>query len=118
MHIDIQFRGLDSSPALRDYAERRAQFALGRLSTRFTRVSISLADINGPKGGEDKSCTIQISLQQPGAVVVEEVGTDLHQVLDRALARAARTLVRRLERQARQRSSTRIGRLAEEAGAA
>ena len=92
MQIDIQFRGLDTSPAMREHAERRTQFTLGRHSARIARVSISLADINGPKGGADKSCTVQISLQQ---------------VIDRGLARAGRTMVRRMERQTRQRYAPR-----------
>lgn len=107
MHIDVQFRGIDLSPSVREHAERRARFTLARLGGRIARVSISLVDINGPKGGEDKSCTVQVSLQQPGSVVVEELGADLYQVLDRALARAGRTVARRLERQARQRYTPR-----------
>lgn len=116
MHIDIQFRGIDVSQALREHAERRARFTLGRLGGRIARVSICLVDINGPKGGADKSCTVQVSLQQSGAVVVEELGADLYQVLDRSLARAGRTLVRRLERQARQRFVARGERVSAEAG--
>lgn len=111
MQIDLQFRGIDLSPAVREHAERRARFTLARLSSRIARVSISLVDINGPKGGEDKSCTVQISLLQSGVVVVEELGSDLYQVLDRALARAGRTLVRRMERQARQRYAPRAERM-------
>lgn len=107
MQIDIQFRGIDASQTLKAHAERRAHFTLGRVGARITRVSISLADINGPKGGADKTCTVQIALQHPGTVVVEEQGADLYQVLDRGLARAGRTVVRRLERQARQRYSAR-----------
>jgi len=115
MQIDIQFRGIDASQTVREHAERRAHFTLGRIGTRIARVSISLADVNGPKGGEDKSCTVQVSLQQPGAVVVEETGADLYQVLDRGLARAGRTVVRRLERQARQRYASRAAHPMEEA---
>jgi len=107
MHIDIQFRGIDVSQAVREHAERRARFTLGRHSGQIARVSISLADINGPKGGEDKSCTVQIRLQQSEPVVIVEQGLDLHQVIDRGLARAGRSVVRRVDRQARQRFSPR-----------
>lgn len=107
MHIDIQFRGIDVSPAVRDHAERRAHFTLGRHSARISRVSISLEDVNGPKGGADKSCRVQISLQQADPVVVVEQGLDLHQVIDRGLARAGRTVVRKVDRQTRQRYAPR-----------
>ena len=107
MHIDVQFRGLDISPAVREHAERRASFTLARQRGRIARVNVCLVDINGPKGGADKACTVQVNLRQPGTVVVEELGVDLYQVLDRALARAGRTLVRRLERQTRQRFAPR-----------
>jgi putative sigma-54 modulation protein len=109
MQIDVQFRGIDVSPSLREHAERRARFALARIGARVGRVSISLADINGPKGGMDKSCTVQVSLQQPGTIVVEELGSDLYQVLDRGIARAGRTALRRLERQVSQRHTSRGG---------
>ncbi|GAB2902880.1 hypothetical protein GCM10027046_35180 [Uliginosibacterium flavum] len=114
MQVDIQFRGIDASPAVREHAERRARFTLARLGGRIGRVSISLADVNGPKGGPDKACTVQVSLQQPGSVVIEELGADLYEVLDRGLARAGRTVVRRLERQARQRYVARSERVAAE----
>jgi len=115
MHIDIQFRGIDGSSAVREHAERRARFALGRLAGRISRVNIALVDINGPRGGEDKACTVQISLQQSGSVLVEELGADLYQVLDRSLGRAARTLGRRMDRQSRQRFAARAGRVMAEA---
>ncbi len=107
MQIDIQFRGIDISQAVRDYAARRAHFTLGRMGAQIRRVSICLVDINGPKGGTDKSCTIQLALQHSASVVVEALGSDLYEVLDRSLARAGRTLARRLQRQAHPRYTPR-----------
>ncbi len=51
--------------ALRSVAERRLRFVLRRLAWRIPRVTLRLADTNGPRGGEDKE--VQVTLQLPGS---------------------------------------------------
>ena len=94
MNIDIHGRHVDISETLRAYVERRLRFALGRLSHRIVRVHVWLTDLNGPRGGVDKRCRIEV-VGQKGTVAVEDTDADAYVVIDLASARIRR-MVRRL----------------------
>ena len=57
-----------------------------------------LSDINGPRGGRDKRCRIQVPFAGKPNVVIEDTESDLYVAIDRAAERAERAVVRRLER--------------------
>jgi putative sigma-54 modulation protein len=96
MRIDIQARGFNLTEGLRAQAERRVRFALGSASGRVRSVVMRLADENGPRGGEDKRCTIRANLPGGPPVVIEHQEADLYVAIDRAAGRAARAVSRRL----------------------
>jgi putative sigma-54 modulation protein len=98
MQLDIQARGFSLTDGIRDYTERRMQFALNRNDKYITRVQVRLADINGPRGGVDKRCQIDLGLAGRSDIVIEDVEADLYVAIDRATDRCARTLARQLER--------------------
>ena len=56
MQIEICGREVKLNERLRDYIERRVRFALERLARPIRKVHVQLRDLNGPKGGVDKSC--------------------------------------------------------------
>ncbi len=99
MQIDIQARDFSLTEALRDYATRRLRFALTCCNDHIQKVVMRLSDINGPRGGEDKRCHLQIVLAGMPDVVIEDVETDMYVAIDRATNRAGRTLIRKIERQ-------------------
>ena len=99
MQIDIQARDFLLTDALRNHAQRRMRFALTRGDEHIQRVVMRLSDINGPRGGLDKRCHLQVVLAGLPHVVVEDSETDLYVAIDRATDRAGRTLVRRIGRQ-------------------
>jgi ribosome-associated translation inhibitor RaiA len=90
--------GVDVSDRLKRYLDRRLLFALGRFGQRVTAVRIWLSDVNGPKGGTDKKCTIAARLRGAGEVRIEEVGTGLCAAIDCAVGRLDRAVSRRIER--------------------
>lgn len=98
MRLDIQARGFDLTEGLRGHTERRLQFALNWASHDVRTVSVRLFDINGPRGGSDKRCRIQIPLSGGQDVVIEDTQSDLYVAIDRAADRTERALARRLER--------------------
>jgi hypothetical protein len=61
-------------------------------------VVVRLGDENGPRGGVDKFCRIQVHLVDAAKVVISDCGPELYAVIDRASDRAARTVAKRLER--------------------
>lgn len=97
MQVLFEARDPEGAP-LRDLAIRRARFVMRRLSWLVPRARICLSDDNGPRGGVDKRCQIELSTQQGGVLVVTTVARDWRTALDGALARAARAVVRRLRR--------------------
>ncbi len=98
MQIDIRARDFDMTEALRRHAERRLRFSLGRCDAHIHRVLMRLSDTNGPRGGSDKKCHLQVLMAGIPDVVVEDIQGDLYVAIDRAADRARRTVVRKLGR--------------------
>jgi len=98
MQIDIQARNFSLTNALRGHVERRLGFALSSKDDHIMRIKVRLSDINGPRGGADKCCHIQVVLPHLPDVVIEDTETDLYTAIDRATDRAGRTVGRRLVR--------------------
>jgi ribosomal subunit interface protein len=98
MQIDIQARNFSLTKALRSHIKRRLKFALSTRNDHIQRINVRLSDINGPRGGEDKCCHIQVVLPQLADVVIEDTEADMYAAIDRAADRAGRTVGRRLSR--------------------
>jgi ribosomal subunit interface protein len=98
MRIDIQARGFELTEGLREHTVRRLQFALGWSNHDVRSVSVRLFDINGPRGGKDKRCRIQVPFAGTPNVVIEDTEADLYVAIDRAAERTERAVARRLER--------------------
>jgi putative sigma-54 modulation protein len=99
MQMDIQSQGFSLTDGIRDYVMKRLGYALAHGDAAITRIIVRLSDINGPRGGDDKRCLIEVRLKAASAVVIEDTEADLYVAIDRAAERAGRTLVRRLARQ-------------------
>jgi putative sigma-54 modulation protein len=98
MQIDIQARGFALTEALRQHCERRLRFALGAGGGRLRGIAVRLSDVNGPKGGVDKRCTLRATLPGAPAIFIAQDETDVYTAIDRAADRAARTLLRQFKR--------------------
>ena len=98
MTISVRGDGIDVSPELGGLVERRLSFALSRFGGRVRAVSVGLTDLNGPRGGIDKRCSMQARLAPRGSVRVEDTDSDLPAAIDRAATRLARAVTRALER--------------------
>ncbi len=79
---------------LRELTERRVRFVLRRLGWLVPRAEVKFSDVNGPRGGLDKRCQVELKTDGAGSVVVAAVANDWRTALDSALARAARFLMR------------------------
>jgi len=62
--IRIRGRQFAVTDNLTQAATRRIRFALGRLAARIDNVDVCVSDENGPRGGEDKLCTIRVNLRR------------------------------------------------------
>ncbi len=99
MQIDIQTLGFTLTKALRERVRSRIEFTLRTRNERIQRVAVRLFDINGPRGGKDMCCQIQIVLSHMPDVVIRDTETNLYVAIDRAFARAGRSVARQLSRQ-------------------
>ncbi len=98
MNFDIQSQDFPLTSALSDHAKRRLQFVLTRRSDRIQRVVVRVGDMNGPRGGVDKFCRIQVYLLNAPVAVIEDIGLDMYAVIDRAADRVGRVVVKHLDR--------------------
>ena len=83
---------------LRTLTERRVRQALKRLAWLTPRVRVHLSDINGPRGGIDKRCQIELLTDGGKPVVVTSLARDWFSALQSALTRATRALLHNWQR--------------------
>ncbi|TXF10955.1 ribosome hibernation-promoting factor, HPF/YfiA family [Pelomicrobium methylotrophicum] len=98
MQIDIQARDFTLTEGLRAHVERRLRFALTRYRDCVRRITVRLADVNGPRRGADKRCLLQLRLNGLPDIIVEDIEADLYVAVDRAVSRARRTVERYQQR--------------------
>ncbi len=98
MLIEVTKRNVMLADGVREWVERRLQFALGRFSSRIRRVSVIFSDVNGNRGGCDKQCRLRIALIPNGEVVVEDIDPSVATALANVADRATRSVSRALER--------------------
>ncbi len=97
MQIIFESRDADGAQ-MRDLAVERVRFALRRLTALVPRAKVLLSDVNGPRGGLDKRCQIELKTDNAGTVVIASLARDWRAALDRSLIRATRVLTRKLHR--------------------
>ena len=104
MQVIFETRDPQAAP-LRDLALGRLKFVLRRLGMLVARARLRLSDINGPRGGVDKQCQVELKTDGGGSVVITTASHDWRTAIDDALARAAQVLRRQLHRSRPDRSA-------------
>jgi ribosome-associated translation inhibitor RaiA len=88
----------------RAYVRRKLGRKLGKFARAVERVTVRVRDVNGPRGGVDKLCSIKVVLTGLPSVVVEQKHASLQAAMDAALRRtevAVRRSVKRRTTKAR-----------------
>lgn len=96
MKVDVHAQGFPLTEALAVHTERRLRFALKHATGQVQHVTVRLADINGPRGGVDKRCSIHIVMSGVPDIVTEDTEADMYIAINRAADRIGRTVLRRL----------------------
>lgn len=97
MQVIFESRDTDAAP-MRELSIEKVRFALRRLAALVQRAKVQFSDVNGPRGGIDKRCQVEITTDAVGTVVIASLAHDWRTALDRSLGRAARVLRRSLQR--------------------
>ncbi len=98
MKITIRTRHLMLTPETHEEIRSRIHRAFSRIRPWVRAVDVTLADINGPKGGADKQCRLRV--RGPGLtnVVVEHVGVETLPTISLVLERAEQVILRKVAR--------------------
>jgi ribosome-associated translation inhibitor RaiA len=99
MQLSIHTRSVEITDTLRDLISRRLHFALDVFQDRVSQASVYLADINGPRGGVDKSCHITVEIRGIGQILARAQATSTEAALTHA-SRRLKYLVSEAVRQA------------------
>ena len=86
------------SESLHDFITRRLHFVLGRFAPEVERVTARVEDVNGPRGGMDKRCRMEVKLRGMGNVPGEACADDFEAAVAFAAERLGRGVARALER--------------------
>lgn len=99
MQMKIQIKGLPSATTLRRIAAHKIDSALSRYAHAIQEASVRLDDINGPnRGGVDKLCRVVLRMKDSSVLVIEELGADIAQVIERVADRLHQSVARQLSR--------------------
>ncbi len=89
---------IKTSEAQYDYIMTSMSAAAGRLKHTAAIVEVRLSDLNGPKGGVDKQCSIVVTPPGLTTLRVEEQAGDYYSAIDAAAATLKKSLARALEK--------------------
>lgn len=104
MQLDIRVHDVhpgERAAAMRAHAERRVAFALGRFGDHVRELRLTVTDDNGPRGGRDLVARVAVAMHRGPVCYVFCRDADPVALIDRALTRARRALVRRIVRRRR-----------------
>jgi len=92
LHIHVS--GIELSAKLDETARQLLGRRLRRFGTHIAWASVRFEDINGPRGGVDTECSIQLAVTGRPTLFVRHRAIDPEVALRRAAAAAARALAR------------------------
>ncbi len=100
MKIDIRYVNVSASDALDQFTRRRLTRALRPSGGRVDSVDVRIVDVNGPRGGVDKECTVMAELAGvKNKIVVTSQNADAYAAVQEACARLAESVSRAVTRQ-------------------
>jgi hypothetical protein len=99
MRVQIRWNTPGLTPEALTRIERRIHFTLGRFGDRIRRVGVWIQDENGPRGGVDQRCWVEVELRPKGRVHARAFGVDPLMAVTGASRRAGRRVRDELNRQ-------------------
>ena len=83
--MKVLFKSRDPEAiAMHSLAKARSEFVFRRLAWLISKATVSLSDINGPRGGVDKRCQVELQVTRERSVVVTSIARDWRAAIDLA----------------------------------
>jgi putative sigma-54 modulation protein len=79
----------------------RFRSAFERFANRIESLSVSLKDVNGPRGGRDKVCMIRVELAKGRQIIVRERSFRLRRAIGKSIRRTKVLVAHELKRRSR-----------------
>jgi putative sigma-54 modulation protein len=98
IHFTVEERGVALKNSHRRAIRRILSSALGRFARRIQVIRVWLEDVNGPRGGEDTRCRIEVHFRPRGRGHVSALAIDKYAATARAAARARELVDRRVKK--------------------
>lgn len=98
MRIQLVDGRIPTTPGMVAFVHARLGAALDRFASRIREVQVRITDINGPKGGLDKRCTILVTVGGGGQVIARGIDADFYAAIGKAVATLKSLVGRRLQR--------------------
>lgn len=90
MQVEIRSRSAELDAVQTEWVRRRLDFALARFGSRIRKVAVTFEDLNGPRGGVDQKCRIDLQLSSGERLLAEVVHEDVEPAAAMAFERIAR----------------------------
>lgn len=99
MQIQVHAKKLVCASKLRGIAINKLNVTLARFSPAIQEVTMHMHDINGPdRGGVDKLCRVVLRLKGNSILVIEDLGVNMIEVIDRVVDRLHHRVAKQLSR--------------------
>lgn len=107
-HLDVRARGFDLTQGMYRHAVEHIAAKVAKHARAISDLTIRLQDVNGPKGGLDKRCRVEVHIAGFGPVIVDETDQDTYAAMDVAGERLRKVVSQVLdERRSRRRQAGR-----------
>jgi ribosome-associated translation inhibitor RaiA len=107
VHMDLQFRSPDPEGALwHQRSLARLRRALRRLHGAVAQVRVQLEDTNGPEGGVDKRCRVEVAVPGQAPVAVTATARSWQASIDAAATVLRQRLISRSARSSASKAAT------------
>ena len=98
MRIEVRATNIQITDDMRRHGERIVRIALSRFSSRIRSASVTLSDVNGPRGGVDVACRIRVCGRTGWTITIADLDQNPQHAIMCAASRAERAVARQIER--------------------
>lgn len=98
MQMIIHSNDFSLTGSLDSFIRTHASKTMGVCSEQVEKLIVRLKDVNGPKGGDDKECCVEVQLANFAPIIVRKRSSDAYSSIRKALGRASRTTLRKVSK--------------------